>query len=1312
MMGWKPQGFFSRNRYSVIAAAVLVAALVTAGAILVAARHRRAVLVDEVRAISTIKMKVISEQVGGCFEGVAKDLRLISHHADVKAWRPEAKEFIKAIYLANRRYHYLTEVYLIEKSFDGKRRPFITCEFEEKKEGEGKHTDEGEEDHDAEKEAEEYAIQLKHIARFAADPTLEIQISSPLGLCADMEGVVMSVPVRRDGELLGIVAGMISLESVRRPMEGPACHEVAALLDRQGGVVVCKDMSEALERQVQSHAEEWKGRGIVGGKISVPGEPERILTTAVITIDGEPMWDLLYLHDEGKHLAEVGGHHQTAEWLGALLVVALGGAVAFLCRMVGALGALRREADRQKEEVRQREQDLSITLNSIGDAVIATDVQGRVTRMNPVAEKLTGWPLAEARGQLLSEVFHIIDAKTGEPAADPARRVLACGQVVELAEDTALLSRTGERHAIADSAAPIRGASGEIQGVVLVFQDVTQRRLAEESLRASEARMRAITDSAQDAILMMDPHGRISHWNPAAETIFGFSRVEAIGQNLHDLIVPKRYHEAQQAAIGEFHRSGRGAAVGQTLEMQAMRKDGREITVALSLSGVRLGDQWHAVGILRDITEQKRAEDALRQSEEKHRLIFHTAASLINCVDEHGILVDTNARMPEVLGYDRQEVVGQSISRFIHPDDLPGVRKNLQEVIANGQAAGNEFRMVRKDGQTIDVRVNSSAMRGPDGRFLYALRIVEDITRHKQIERELCETNRYLGQLNEQLESAAGQIKGLMDDVVNRNLLSGRFVNSCLIPCWEEKKCGQTTCPSYDNRKNLRCWEVAGTYCGGKVQGTFAKKLGDCRKCEVYQRARANPVMDMGESFNTMIAILNERHQQLHHASSHDALTGLPNRAMLRERLQQAIVRSQEDKNYRFAVLFLDFDRFKTINDSLGHEVGDLLLKEIAGRLQGAVRGGDTLGRFGDQHVTARLGGDEFVVLLEGIGGPQDAVGVANRLLETFAKPYQLGEHEAYSTASIGIVTSDMAAQSADEVLGDADTAMYEAKLAGKGRSVVFDVPMHDRVRNRLRLENDLRKAIAAGQLFLMYQPIISLQTGQLESFEALVRWRHPERGLVPPAEFIPIAEDTGLIVTIGEWVLRQACTQFAQWRQSLGAAAPRSLSVNLSRNQLLMANLPETIRGILQETGVPAENLHLEITESAVMRDPELATRVLRAIKEVGAKLDMDDFGTGHSSLACLHQFPIDVLKIDRSFVANIERGRDFAALVHAVTQLARNLGIVVVAEGIETMDQVAILQSLECDFGQGYVFSKPLLAAEVGDYVVRPGLTPSQAA
>lgn len=460
-------------------------------------------------------------------------------------------------------------------------------------------------------------------------------------------------------------------------------------------------------------------------------------------------------------------------------------------------------------------------------------------------------------------------------------------------------------------------------------------------------------------------------------------------------------------------------------------------------------------------------------------------------------------------------------------------------------------------------------------------------------------------------------------------------------------------------------------------------------------------------SIRQNVTARKQAEEELRVAARTDKLTGLPNRALFNDCLKQAVHRARRVEGYHFAVLFLDFDRFKLVNDSLGHDVGDQLLQAIAERLRVAIRAGDVAGtQMQQDNTAARLGGDEFVLLLDGLAKPQDAVIVAERLLESFAAPYLLGEHEVYSSASIGVVTSDNCDADAEDVVRDADTAMYEAKLAGKSQYVVFDVSMRKRAQNRMNLESDLRKAISGDQLRLDYQPIVNLRTGALQSVEALIRWQHPERGIISPGEFIPLAEDTGLIVQIGEWAMRNACEQFAKWQHELGEDAPASFSVNLSRAQLMLVTLPQTIETILKETGVEPGCLHLEVTESAVMKDAATGIRLLHAIKKIGVKIDLDDFGTGYSSLASLHQFPIDVLKIDRSFIANVGRAREFAALIYAISQLARNLDINVVAEGVETIEQVTVLQSLDCELCQGFLFSKPLHADEIPGFRVRPEL------
>jgi len=431
--------------------------------------------------------------------------------------------------------------------------------------------------------------------------------------------------------------------------------------------------------------------------------------------------------------------------------------------------------------------------------------------------------------------------------------------------------------------------------------------------------------------------------------------------------------------------------------------------------------------------------------------------------------------------------------------------------------------------------------------------------------------------------------------------------------------------------------------------------------------------------------------EQLRHAAYHDALTGLPNRKLLTEHLIQAIHRAKRIDGYKFAVLFLDFDRFKIINDSLGHEAGDELLLQITQRLYENLRDLDTSARLGDAHLPSRLGGDEFVVLLEGLKDDQDAATVAQRLLDAFKQPYQIKGHEVTSTASIGIVVSGPQYTTPDEILRDADTAMYQAKNAGKARYIMFDERMHKSIVNRLKLENDLRTAVDENAFKVMYEPIVNLATGRLEGAEALIRWHHPERGAVSPCAFIGIAEELGLMGRIGRQVLSTACQDFVDLCEAEPDRAPSFINVNMSRTQLRDPGLVGHVNAIMLDTGIKPGQLRLEITESMIMDDLEMMAEVLTELKDLGVGLAMDDFGTGHSSLTCLHQFPLDVLKIDRSFINSVGRKeRYYGAILHSVIELAGNLDMIVIAEGIENPSQFALLQGLDCKYGQGHLFSE----------------------
>jgi diguanylate cyclase (GGDEF)-like protein/PAS domain S-box-containing protein len=429
--------------------------------------------------------------------------------------------------------------------------------------------------------------------------------------------------------------------------------------------------------------------------------------------------------------------------------------------------------------------------------------------------------------------------------------------------------------------------------------------------------------------------------------------------------------------------------------------------------------------------------------------------------------------------------------------------------------------------------------------------------------------------------------------------------------------------------------------------------------------------------------------EQIIHEAFHDMLTGLPNRALFTEHLKKAIAHAERHESYLYAVLFLDLDLFKSINDSLGHTIGDQLLVTTARRLETTLRPED---------VVARIGGDEFTILLNDIKSIADATRVANRVHESLGMPFRVNGKEVSTTTSIGIALSTRAYKETEEVLRDADTAMYRAKALGRGRHEIFNRSMHESVVAQLKLETDLKFAVEREEFVLHYQPIMSLENNRLTGFEALVRWQHPDWGLVLPDDFIPTAEATGLILPIGNWVLSEACRQLHQWHEVGQSDQPLTMSVNLSAKQFSQVGLVREIENILERTGLDARNLKLEITETAVMENAESAAAMLGELKALGVKLHIDDFGTGYSSLSYLHRFPVDELKIDRLFVGRMAVDIESSEIVATIVQLAHNLGMGVTAEGVETVEQFAKLRALSCEYGQGYYFSRPLVAERAG--------------
>jgi diguanylate cyclase (GGDEF)-like protein len=481
----------------------------------------------------------------------------------------------------------------------------------------------------------------------------------------------------------------------------------------------------------------------------------------------------------------------------------------------------------------------------------------------------------------------------------------------------------------------------------------------------------------------------------------------------------------------------------------------------------------------------------------------------------------------------------------------------------------------------------------------------------------------------------------------------------------------------------IRAAMAAPVHDNGRVVGSLV--VGSTRPGRTYSKGDQEMLLAFAE--HVSLAVTDANTLEAMHQAFHDTLTGLASRGLFMDRLGHSLAVADRERS-RVAVLCVDVDRFKVVNDSLGRAAGDQLLIGVAGRLQSCLRGSDT---------AARLGGDEFAVLLHDVTEAEQAGVVAERIIATLREPFYLGGTEVFVGCSVGIGFSQLGERNVEALMQNADLAMHEAKRKGKGRSEIFDPGMHASLRKNLDMEADLRRAVARNEFVLRYQPIVALNNRQIIGVEALVRWIHPARGMVPPLDFIPLAEETGLILPIGEWVLREACRQVSQWNAARSGQPPLSISVNLSARQLQQVDLARTVSQVLRETGLDPGNVVLEITESLLVHDTVATTERLRALKALGVRLAIDDFGTGYSSLAYLRQFPVDILKIDKSFVDELGSGGKASALAPAIVRLGQTLELCTVAEGIELAEQYGELFDSGCELGQGYYFAKPLDSTEI---------------
>ena len=834
-------------------------------------------------------------------------------------------------------------------------------------------------------------------------------------------------------------------------------------------------------------------------------------------------------------------------------------------------------------------------LDHVDAAVVAVDVDGRVTHWNAASERLYGVPREEAIGVAVETL--VVAEGEEERAREVARRV-ARGLSWE---GEFKVRRRGRGPAPAWVLnAPIPAPGGGLAGFVGIAVDLSERHKAEQELERSRATIEAILGSALDAVVAMDLEGRTVEWNRAAEKTFGYTREEALGTDLLELVgTPGVIHEFKRQ-LDRYRETGTAWALGGRIEVTGRRADGSEFPVELSVTDARLPDgSTIFAAYARDITERRKTQALLAERAQQ------------------------------------QAAIAELGQRALEGGALGELMQHAVATIAGTLSVGAValFELHEEE----DALITRASVGVPE--------------KYASISR---------------LPIGAGPIVNAIE--------TGEPV---IVDDWGSEE-RFTPHPAVEA---LGIASLAHVVVGGGIQGRPWGVLSITSP--EPQRFSEHDVNFAQAVANVLAGAIERRRTEdaVRHRALHDDLTGLPNRALFLDRLEHALAQ-MERRGTTVAVIFIDIDQFKVVNDSLGHQAGDHLLQSLVPRLSNALRPGDTLARFA---------GDEFVVLCEGLDDERGAVTVGERLLECFADPYSLGEREQFVSASLGIAVPRRQSQTAEDLIRDADTAMYRAKERGRARLALFDEHMRVRTLVRMRIDHDLRRAVLGEDLYVHYQPIVDLEAGEVAGFEALMRWRHPSRGDLSPAEFIPIAEDSGMIGSLGRWVLEQAAEQAVRWGGLSGPhARPLGVSVNLSARQFGHGRLPEEVGEVLAETGLDPRRLLLEITESLLIGETDAAVDELHALKDLGVKLVLDDFGTGYSSLSYLERFPLDGLKIDRSFVAALSGGGS-APIVDAIVSMAHSLDLQVTAEGVETGDQIDPLRRVGCEYAQGWYFGRP---------------------
>ncbi len=922
-----------------------------------------------------------------------------------------------------------------------------------------------------------------------------------------------------------------------------------------------------------------------------------------------------------------------------------------------------------------RERDGALIACATAECHALLDDGGGVLYVAPSVEKVMGFTPEEYASQDPIDRLHVADRawareRWGELLKTPGSQVTWQARAVH-GDGTYRWFEIVAVNRIDDPA---------LGGVAVGFTDITDR-TGQATAFEAETRFEHLLRSSPDVIGSLTVDGTVTWMSAVVEEMLGYTPDQMIDRSAFDFVHPDDVDLAVERLASAFDDVNQVDPV----TLRLLRADGS--WQAIEVAGAPVVDpDGRIVDItinLRDVQWRQDALEALRSSERLFRSLAESSPTGIYQRDALGSCVYVNERWTEITGLSLDDALGYGWRQIIHPDDLWLFDPVRHVNTLNPRGMTTEFRVRRRDGEVRWVSLRTAMLfddEGPSG----AIGAIEDITDRKQSQREM-------SRLIEIFEATADLIAITDTDgnLLYLNAAAKRFVGVAadanvphvaeVVPAAVLERLTSEIIPIVETEGS---WsgELSLVRHEGGVMPVWAQLL------------RHTDPEDEHVYYSSVMHDLSERkafEHRLAHQATHDPLTGLPNRALLIDRLDGALARARRHGR-RVAVLFLDLDHFKVVNDSLGHSLGDHLLIAISDRLALALRPGDTVARFG---------GDEFVVLCEDVLDQADAVAVAERVDRAISGRFIVDETEVFVGVSIGIACPDDVDVDPETLIRDADAAMYRAKDRGRARWELFDNAMRASAVDRLDIETALRRALERHELRVYYQPIIELTTGAIDGIEALLRWEHPERGLLNPDDFITVAEETGLIVPIGAWVLDQACRQVQRWQASVPQLPPLRVSVNLSGRQLGHTNLVSDVSSVLAETGIDPGLVELEITESVLMDDVDMSQETLSQLHSLGVKLVVDDFGTGYSSLSYLRRFPVDILKVDRSFIEELDEDNGDSAIVTAIITLAHTLGLSAVAEGVETAGQLARLRELGCDRAQGFHMARPGTDHDTGE-------------